>query len=92
MKRGAFFVQILQAPHESIAKATTEASRQWAFYFDLSKFASLGRIQARNEDVIGINSDLVNVFFSAVDRNNNFSTALAESDIALYEGDVRPML
>jgi TonB family protein len=30
-------VQILQAPHESIARATAAAVRQWAFYFDLSK-------------------------------------------------------
>jgi len=52
-------------------------------------FAFPGRAQAQNEDVIRINSDLVNVFFSAVDRNNNFSTAIAESDIALYEDDVR---
>lgn len=31
------FVEILQAPHESIAKATAEAVRKWAFYFDFSK-------------------------------------------------------
>jgi TonB family protein len=30
-------VQILQAPHESIARATADAVKQWAFYFDLSK-------------------------------------------------------
>lgn len=52
-------------------------------------FASIGGVQAQNEDVIRINSDLVNVFFSAVDRNDNFSTTLAESDIALYEDNVR---
>ena len=30
-------VEILQAPHESIARATTEAVANWAFYFDSKK-------------------------------------------------------
>jgi TonB family protein len=30
-------VEILQAPHESIARATADAVRNWAFYFDLKK-------------------------------------------------------
>lgn len=55
-------------------------------------FASMICAQAQSEDVVRINSDLVNVFFSAVDRNDRFSTALAESDIALYEDNVRQKL
>jgi hypothetical protein len=55
-------------------------------------FASMICTQAQSEDVVRINSDLVNVFFSAVDRNDKFSTALAESDIALYEDNVRQKL
>jgi len=30
-------VEILQAPHKSIARATAEAVRNWAFYFDSKK-------------------------------------------------------
>jgi len=31
------FAEILQAPHESIAKATADAVRNWAFYFNFTK-------------------------------------------------------
>lgn len=55
-------------------------------------FASMICVQAQSEDVIRINSDLVNVFFSAVDKNDKFNTVLTESDIALYEDDIRQEL
>ena len=48
--------------------------------------------QAQSDDVVRINSDLVNIFFSTLDRNDKFSTVLAESDIALYEDNVRQKL
>lgn len=48
--------------------------------------------RAQSDDVVRINSDLVNVFFSALDRNEKFTTALGESDIALYEDNVRQKL
>lgn len=49
-------------------------------------------VQAQSDDVVRINSDLVNIFFSAVDRNEKFTTRLTESDIALYEDNVRQEL
>lgn len=48
--------------------------------------------QAQSDDVVKINSDLVNVYFSALDSSDKFSTALSESDIALYEDNVRQKL
>lgn len=30
-------IEILQSPHESIARATTEAVKNWTFYFDSKK-------------------------------------------------------
>ena len=55
-------------------------------------FASMICVQAQSEDVVRINSHLVNVFFSAVDKNDKFNTVLTESDIALYEDDIRQEL
>ena len=72
--------------------ATIKALAYKMSIFAMCVFASMICAQAQNEDVVRVNSDLVNVFFSAIDKNDKFSTALAESDIALYEDNVRQKL
>lgn len=44
--------------------------------------------QTTSVDVVRIDTNLVNVFFSALDKNNNFVAALTRTDIELYEDDV----
>ena len=55
----------------------------------LSQCAFIANGQTEPDDVIRIDTNLVNVFFSAVDKDNRFMTSFERSDVTVYEDGVR---
>lgn len=55
----------------------------------LSQCAFIANGQGEPDDVIRVDTNLVSLFFSAVDKNNQFMTSFERSDVTVYEDGVR---
>ena len=55
----------------------------------LSQGVFIANGQTEPDDVIRVDTNLVNLFFSAVDKDNRFMTSFERSDVAIYEDGVR---
>jgi VWFA-related protein len=55
----------------------------------LSQYVFIANGQTEQDAVIRVDTNLVNVFFSAVDRNNRFMTSFEQPDVTVYEDGVQ---